>query len=139
MPNVFIYIVYKLTCIYKCSLIAKLPLLQGFVVNVLRHQPSDLIEFAAQYFSELLDNRVDQRGGNVMDRDVGEEAMVTGSDNDDFMDEAEGRYIFFYFFRISYKRFCFMFQKWHLWQDEQMQADANLVCLYMHSKNFAIP
>nr|XP_002128915.1 cAMP-dependent protein kinase type II regulatory subunit-like isoform X1 [Ciona intestinalis] len=66
-------------------------MLQGFVVNVLRHRPSDLIEFAAQYFSDLLDNRDQARGGGATmgsATNQDDEEMVA-SDNDDYMDEAE--------------------------------------------------
>lgn len=60
-------------------------------MNALRHQPSDLVEFAAQYFSDLLDNRDHTHGslrmGALAHQDDDE---MAGSDNDDFMDEAEG-------------------------------------------------
>jgi len=61
------------------------------VVNVLRHQPSDLVEFAAQYFAELLENRDRARGVDTMGNQ--DEDMVA-SDYDDYMDEAEGSCFF---------------------------------------------
>jgi cAMP-dependent protein kinase regulator len=61
-------------------------MLQGFVVCVLRNQPSDLCEFAAQYFADLLDSRDAERNMGVTNDDHIDEPM---SDNDDFMDEAE--------------------------------------------------
>jgi len=66
-------------------------MLQGFVVCVLRTQPNDLVEFAAQYFAELLESRpsgIDNNscGMGVTNDEHMDESM---SDNDDYMDEAE--------------------------------------------------
>ncbi|GCB66387.1 hypothetical protein scyTo_0014994 [Scyliorhinus torazame] len=37
-------------------------LLQGYTVEVLRHRPSDLVEFAIQYFTELKEKEAGGRG-----------------------------------------------------------------------------
>ena len=62
------------------------------MVNVLRHQPLDLVEFAAHYFSDLLENR-DQTRDNIagiMGVPAQDEDQLGTSDNDDLMDESEG-------------------------------------------------
>ena len=64
------------------------------MVNVLRHQPLDLVEFAAQYFSDLLENR-DQ----TKELPTGEMVITVNeggsnpqhSDDDEQMDDAEGK------------------------------------------------
>ena len=65
---------------------------QGFVVCVLRTQPNDLVEFAAQYFAELLESRPSNNNDNCSMGITNDEHMDESmSDNDDYMDEAEGK------------------------------------------------
>jgi len=62
------------------------------VVNVLRHQPLDLVEFAAHYFAELLENRDQTRESiaGIMGIPAQDEEQFGASENDDMMDESEG-------------------------------------------------
>ena len=62
------------------------------MVCVLRTQPNDLVEFAAQYFAELLESRPSNNNDNCSMGITNDEHMDESmSDNDDYMDEAEGK------------------------------------------------
>ncbi|XP_078066081.1 protein kinase, cAMP-dependent, regulatory, type II, alpha A isoform X2 [Mustelus asterias] len=60
-------------------------LLQGYTVEVLRHRPSDLVEFAIQYFTDLKEKEEQGRGGGRFRSDG--DPMQTESNGDD--DESE--------------------------------------------------
>jgi len=65
-------------------------LLQGFVVCVLRNQPSDVIEFAAQYFADLLKARdCDRSGMGTKTMTKRDDEVMVGSDNEDIHDGEE--------------------------------------------------
>lgn len=60
---------------------------QGFVVCVLRNQPSDVIEFAAQYFADLLKARdCDRSGMGTKTMTKRDDEVMVGSDNEDIHD-----------------------------------------------------
>lgn len=76
-------------------------LLQGYTVEVLRHRPSDLLGFAADYFARLRDAR-DQEGGGarkvvsfdgepMQTESNGEEEPDRGDEDDDYDFERECR------------------------------------------------
>ena len=64
-------------------------LLQDFTVSVLRDKPSDLVQFAADYFNNLNENRSTFRTGSGTKKGVtfggagDDEPMQTDSESDD--------------------------------------------------------
>ena len=61
-------------------------------MNVLRHQPLDLVEFAAHYFSDLLENRDLAKEGPSGMMGIPSEPEEHGhGSEDDYMDEMEGK------------------------------------------------
>lgn len=69
-------------------------LLQGYTVEVLRQRPTDLVEFAVQYFTRLRDTRSQDGGGTAVKLGKGVvfdgEPMQTESNGDeDGSDESD--------------------------------------------------
>lgn len=64
-------------------------LLQGYTVEVLRHRPSDLLGFAAEYFARLRDARDQEAGGGRRVVSFDGEPMQTESNGDEEPDRGD--------------------------------------------------
>ena len=58
-------------------------LLQDFTINVLREKPADLVQFAADYFNNLNENRSSRGKKGVSFGGGNDEPMITDSDDDE--------------------------------------------------------
>lgn len=79
-------------------------LLQGYTVEVLRQRPSDLVEFAVQYFTRLRDSRGQdgssaggKPGKGVMFDGEPMQTESNGDDDEDDDSDFERRWMFYFF------------------------------------------
>ena len=116
------------------------------MVNVLRSQPLDLVEYAAHCFAELLENRDRARDDTTAIMVIpaqDEDLTTTGSENDEMIDESEGNDGLVCFLVIC--RCWIYFFAWNFWLNVQIffsnfkKFKIVVVCKNLHnSLNFSV-